>query len=575
MALKRRLKDRVRNGLVKLASATTLGLGGVGCSTDNSVSPVPSSPTEDIRERLNESEAGRYFAGNISDEDISGVVNRLNSAGKATGDIVYEQVTEHVGDFDGSHRVDFDDFFKFVDAYYVFHKFDVMSDELKARYLERFDDNGDGLIDISELRKFNLDGDKYMDIDDFYIFADNFAKYFNMPPIVEVINGPENLVAGQEGVFTATVSDYENDELNNTWYVNGVEVESDNGELRHSSSEDFSVGVKVDDGVYGGESDLISRVVDVEVSKPILSLPGEISFDQYDGGENVYRLSLDDYVNDPDVTWSFDVEDNSFDHTKENTAPFGQRLRFPYTARALNWEIDEDGNFEIDPVGNYNSSDHDYRWMDFSVTNSSGESDNQRVRIEVVRNPQIDDDYDDFVTGMSFKESPLYFKIWTGQGRSEEGEALREGRGPYPTEEEISEFRRIGEEIIPQISDPVEIMLINDYDEWIREPERSIYYYINEFAKNNGGTVLSPDAKQYDLAFVGVNSKSKNNRFWSTCLHELTHAFGFDHPFYDRSEESKDKHIFIAGTRLEYVTEEDEFLFDMYREAQEYEMDYD
>src|SRR3989344_357276 len=447
--------------------------------------------------------------------------------------IVHVPYGEFSGDIDLDHDVDFNDFFLLADGF----------------------------------------GDIYT-FEEFFKLADNFGREVNVVPIVNNLTlDKNNADIGEEVLFTGFAHDIDGDNLRYSWLVNGNEIEVNGGELRREFTNpgEYLVGLRVTDDL-GAQSNELVRTLMVESKGPKLSLPSEISFDQYVSGDstgNVFRLNLDDFVSDlrfsdSQLTWT--VDDNSVDN---NQFTFWPRESFwhSYTEKALH--LDKDGNeLVINPVANFSGS----RYVNFTVTNPDGRRDSKRVKVNVVRTPEFDDWYNDVVTGGGWDNPPKSFYIWTGNGRSQDSELpLSEGKGPLPTPEEISHFERVAQ-MIPQVSnffDPLEIRYTNSWDEWLaNRDEGAILTYIDNSGLNGGTTPYLGQSFTYKL--IGVNSKDRTDKFFPITLHELfDHGVGMDHPENDRQELFSTT-IFSGGNRLDYIPNRDKAVIDSFYETRQY-----
>jgi hypothetical protein len=457
-------------------------------------------------------------------------------AGKVALDINSVQPVEGKSpDFNKDHFVNFDDFYLFVD---------------------NFGKSGDS--------EYDLNGNGKVGLNDFLDFAGSFGKTVNSRPEIKTFdaNGTEMTIGVDDLVFSASAEDRENDELKYSWRIGEEEVELNGGVFKplFDIAGDYTVELRVQDN-FGGISNPVSRNIKVfEKVKlsPELSLPEVLRFSQYEDGEdegNVLELNLNDYVSDPvfndrDLTWSFDVEDNRFEHTRENGG--SRNLRIPYTADALHWDFDE-GNFRLDPRANYNSFDHGGKYGTFTVTNPDGESASQRVFIDVERHHEFDRLYDQVVKGKSFVEPPEYFVIWTGNSRSDEYEwPLSEAKDPKITDQEIDYLEQVATQI-PEISDwygPVEIVKTDNIDVWNSYDKRSIRAFIDNSAEN-GSAWGSTNEGNYDFAYIGINSMDRiinADQFPTVALHEIVHTMGTGHPTErDYSQEEYASMLFIGN----------------------------
>src|SRR3989344_1495725 len=452
--------------------------------------------------------------------------------------IVHVPYGEFSGDIDLDHDVDFNDFFLLADGF----------------------------------------GDIYT-FEEFFKLADNFGREVNVVPIVNNLTlDKNNADIGEEVLFTGFAHDIDGDNLRYSWLVNGDEIEVNGGELRREFSNpgEYLVGLRVTDDL-GAQSNELVRTLMVESRGPELSLPSDVSFDQYVSGDftgNVFILNLDDYVfdtrfSDSQLTWT--VDDNSVEN---NQFTFWPRLPFwfGYTEKALH--LDKDGNeLVINPVANFSGS----RYVNFTVTNPDGKDASKRVRVNVVKTPEFDDWYNDVVTGgyqdFDFDEPPEISYIWDANGVSREGEwPLSEGRGPSPTQEEKDYFVTADEMKI-EVSDyfrPTDVVSISNWNELMDSDKTAVCYYIDDYAV--GGTtypIINRSGKK--IMFIGVNSISRpNNRFLSIAIHELyDHGVGMDHPENDRQALANTT-IFSGGNRLDYIPNLDKTVIDSFYETKQY-----
>lgn len=487
---------------------------------------------------------------NVLESRIDEAINGFNVSAKPTSSVENFSYDAKLGDFNYDHRVDFNDFFLFADHF--------------------------GSSDGGE---YDLDSNGSVDFNDFFLFADQFGKNVNRSPKVEniIVNGGSGSVnIGEEVDFSASVVDREGDEVSIQWYFDDEDNSVNGGNLTRSFSTlgMHTARVRAIDE-YEGISEEESREFNVESSGPELSLPDEISFNQYENGVegNTHTLNLNDYVEDPnfsddELTWDVpEVEDNSFYH-RTSTPGFTN-----YEAKALELTL-SDRNLEINPVANYNSSDHGQKFVEFSVTNPNGDSVSKRVEINVQRTPEFDDMYDGIVTGKGWDVPPERFYIWTGKGVSREGWEwpLTEATGPIATQEEKDYFVRTAE-LIPTISDffnPVEIRYTDDWNKWLDNREGSILAYIDDYA-SGGMTHPFSLVEVFDWSHIGINSISRGNeRFFPICLHEMfDHGVGFDHPENDRGT-LREVTVFSGGNRLEEIPDLDKTIIDSFYETKQY-----
>ena len=530
------MKNRLKRGILAGSLAAALAL---GCGLDSSKAVGPEIDNSGTRIEQASDRIRKQISYNPQlEEKIENALDKIRYGNRSSAKPAQIEALQipyggFSGDLDFDHDVDFDDFFNFADQF----------------------------------------GVKY-DFDDFFNFADQFGKQVNVIPRVNDLTlDKNNADTGEEVLFTGFAHDIDGDNLRYSWLVNGNEIEVNGGELRREFSNpgEYRIGVRVTDDL-GAQSNELVRTLMVESKGPKLSLPSEISFDQYVSGDstgNVFRLNLDDFVSDlrfsdSQLTWT--VDDNSVDN---NQFTFWPRESFwhSYTEKALH--LDKDGNeLVINPVANFSGS----RYVNFTVTNPDGRRDSKRVKVDVVRTPEFDDWYNDVVTGGGWDNPPKSFYIWTGNGRSQDSEwPLSEGKGPLPTPEEISHFERVAQ-MIPQVSnffDPLEIRYTNSWDEWLaNRDEGAILTYIDNSGLNGGTTPYLGQSFTYKL--IGVNSKDRTDKFFPITLHELfDHGVGMDHPENDRQELFSTT-IFSGGNRLDYIPNRDKAVIDSFYETRQY-----
>ena len=534
------MKNLLRRGILYGTALAALA----GCSIDNSrvINPEVKGETRTVEEASN---TIRSRTDNPELEqrvnNALGMVSSMNrNAGKPTqAEIQHFSYEEFTGDINLNHYVDFDDFFLLVDEF----------------------------------------GNLY-DFDHFFKLADNFGKRVNSMPRVtglESSNGNEANV-DDEVVFSGVAEDKENDRLDFLWLVENEPTEINGSVLRKIFNEagEYHIALRVSDS-FGAQSDELSRMLNVVYSGPVLSLPNEISFPQWISGQttgNVYRLNLDDYVEDPnfsdsEMNWNFEVENNEFEHNKENTAPYGQYMEFlldSYRTEALSLIVNG-GLLTIDPVGNYNSNDHGERYVNLTATNPNSASANKRIKINVKRSAEFDDYYDDVLKGVGWKPEKAY--IWVGPSRdSREPRDPRLWTGPRLTDAQRKDFERVIEQW-PEQTDyntPLEIIYV-DVDNYQKIYNESFENYNGSrgrimtsdnsfiFYRDDNATPASAD---YSLAYdsngrVRYNFmaiKGRNSATLANIAHEeLCHGGPFDHSS-NRSLDSRDSSVcHYANTR--------------------------
>jgi len=559
------MNKRVR----RLAGVAWLSLA-LGCGDSGSPNSVSSNDDIYGTRVTNVEDARRRLKQEVNDprleQRIDETLNGFYASAKVKADVDMETLDfgENNGDFNLSHRIDLDDFFLFA------RNFGLREGE--EDYDSKYDLNNDGRVELG----------------DFFIFGSNFGKMVNQRPGLQEVLGPSSVVQGEEAVFTANAVDSESDEVLYHWSINGGEPEINGGELRVNGLEpgNYEIGVTAVDE-FEGVSDEVRRSFTVESSGPVLSFDDRFEFDQWDkdanGGEgapegNKFYVDLDKY-SDREVTWKDSViTDNAFEHTKENTAPFGVWLDEPYRARSLRLTLDGDNVLEIDPMLNYNRNDHGIEIIRFTATDSEGRSTSQDVEVYVTRTPEFDGElgYDDVVTGERGWGFPIEkFCVYNGRGISREGERLEDGVGPYPTDEEIGHIKVLAG-MIPEVSDYFgnfdvenDIIDIKTWDEWLDNRENAVLGYIADH-EWGGGTYYSFN-KPFEWAKIGINSISKPNPiFLATGIHELfCHGMGFYHPKND-SATLKYVTIFSGVSELKRVPKKDMAIIDSFLEGVQY-----
>ncbi len=546
------MKNWFRKGILYGTALATLA----GCSIDsksvnpeeNRVNTVEEASNRILRQTRNNPEL---------ETRVNNVLGRMNSKSRSAEKTAQSEIRnfsygEFTGDLDLDHDVDFDDFFLLAD-------------------------------------KFGID----YDYNHFFKLADNFGE--NVNSIAEVIgieisNGNEVNV-GDEVVFNGVVRDIENDPLNYKWFVGSEPAEVNGSELRRIFNEagEYPVALRVSDS-FGAQSNEFSKTINVIYSGPVLSLPNSLRFSQWIAGENtgnILRLNLDDYVSDPnfsdsELIWSVTAEDKVFRHDKDNTAPFGQQLGWLvdyYTANPLHLILDG-RNLTIDPVANYNASDHGTRYVDFTVTNPNGSKISKRIAVDVRRNDDFDgrEGYDDVPTLAGWNEPPVGAYIWTGNIR-EHGDSKdpRLWTGRQTNQEEIDNFRKVFEKF-HEVSDyfqPLDVIETDNpsdiYDENAGFPlvVGQIIGYVDRNVPGEGG--------------AGLNY-IKNNGYWGfnscrvmidpvstlrTYAHEIGHCYGMHHPR-DEPEESYNRTLFTQGTTLTEPSAKDKAVINSFYELLKY-----
>lgn len=538
--MKNSLKRGILNGLAALAIAS--------CAADTGKA-VNSEP--DFKDKYNisyhanaegfEARKSRLLTGNSLleakiNDSLNGMVNRGSGNAKLSTAVENFGYDEFTGDLDLDHDVDFDDFFLLADDF----------------------------------------GNPY-DFDHFFKLADNFGKTVNRSPLVHELtssNGDKADVA-DEVVFNANATDPENDAINYNWSVNGNPAETNGREFRWKAGSEgkYEISVKASDIPYNSESPALMKTVIIEQAAPVLSFPSEINFDQYIEGQdngNVHRLNLDDYVeNENEVDLSFEVLDNEFEHTSENTAPFNLRLYRPYTATALH--LEQDGNvLVINPVANYNANDHGIRKLVIEAKDKLTEkAGTDTVNVNVVRVPESKDisellgfnnHYNNVTTGEGFKVSPKEFYIWTGNIRSIDGEWFFNDdlKGPVTTQTQIEYFEKLAETIISfdKFFSPIEVKYTNNREDYLRlynnrNSDNPVIFCIGSNYDNSTGSRKDENGT-YSLVEIEIKPEKRFN----TYLHEGTHAVGFDHPGIPFSEEQETT-VFSSGSELMDVPAKD------------------
>ena len=438
----------------------------------------------------------------------------------------------------GDHKVDFYDFFDFVDHFGI----------------SEGDDDWDSRHDLVPNKK--------VDFDDFFKFVDYFGENVNSGPVfVDGINPGGDLVVpfGVDIDLGVKYSDWERDEINHRWEQNGNLIEVNGGNLiwcpKEPGEYNVSVSAYDENGVEGDEVKF-KRVV-VESPAPELNLPESISFDQL---EHSYSLDLGNYVvsdNGVDFSVNF-LGSNKFEHNKENAYPMGTRLRDPYTAEKLRHELDGD-ELTVFSVSNYNESDHGKGEMVVTAIDEiNGTSVKDTVDVYVDRVPELDRDYDDFAFEKGPKVPYREYYIWTGNAEDGGGEWLGEGNftGSSTTDEQIANFERLAmvlpEDIGGFFDVPYEIKEINNYEDYLALYNRkdadnpAVFFYATEY-EDSGATYVKRDSdRDYYLVEIGVHPGEK----FDTYIHELLcHGLGFAHPI-DEKESDGERTIFAGGNDL-------------------------
>jgi len=547
------MKNLLRKGILYGTALAALAGCGEGVSSRNI-----NGPEEEVRVE-NIGQAREKIINAAGDnEELAAMVNasysKMLAAPKIAQDSEILQIPyngRNPGDFDYNHEIDFDDFLLFADNFGASNK--------------DYDLDGNGGI---------------VDFDDFLLFADNFGRRVNSIPQVtglESSNGNEANV-GEEVEFSAAAKDRENDSLNYSWLINNEEIGVNGRILKRIFDKpgEYLVALKVSDS-FGAQSNELSRVLNVQHLAPVLSLPNEISFPQWVSGQNignVHRLNLDDYVSDPnfndsELTWNFEVENNEFEHNKENTAPYGQYMEFlldSYRTEALSLAVNG-GLLTIDPVGNYNSNDHGERYVNLAVTNPNSASANKRIKINIKRSAEFDDYYDDVLYGVGWKPEKAY--VWVGPSRdSREPRDPRLWTGPRLIDEQKRDFESVIEQW-PEQTDyniPLEIIYV-DVDNYqkiynvsfenydgsrgrIMTSDNSFIFYRDDSAtpaSADYGLVYDPKRR---VIYSFMTIKARNSASYADLVHEMDcHGGPFAHSS-DRSLDSRDSSIcHYASTR--------------------------
>ncbi|MBU2639137.1 MAG: hypothetical protein KKG75_00335 [Nanoarchaeota archaeon] len=548
------MKKGIRRGIIGLTALAALAGCGESVSSGNLAGPEETTKVTNVQDA--ERRLRNYSRGDVELESkINDAISHIMASPKVAQEATLIEVPYNginPGDFDYDHDIDFDDFFGFADNFGTSN--------------ENYDLDGDGGI---------------VDFDDFFRFADNFGKRVNFLPFVTGLtsdNG-DNVEKGSEVTLNANALDREGDKLNYNWFHNDEPAGVNGRELVRclETLGEHVFSVKAVDE-YGGESNLVSKSFLVRDSGPKLSLPTRFQFSQWTPGNswcNTGNFDLDEYVSDPnfrddELSWSYKVEgDNSFYHE-------GRDWFRNYRAKALHLEDLGDRVLEINPIANYNASDHGVRTVKFKVSNPDGKADSAYVDVNVVRSNEFDELYDDVVTGNGWEEPPTKFYIWTGQGVSEDESQwpLTEATGPRPTQQEIDYFYDLAR-LIPTVSDffvPLEIIETEDWNEWMANEKGSILAYIDNYAM--GDNTWDYNKRYYETIHIGMNSVPKHEArlrsFWSVCIHGMfDHGMGPYHPKNDR-EELFYETVFSGGNRLEYVPDRDKAVIDSFYETRQY-----
>lgn len=526
------MKNWLRKGILYGTTLATLA----GCSLDGSKAIGPEFKEDNINSVEEASNRILKNARNNSEleQRVNNALGRMDSTSSGARKPAQTQVQNFpydtfTGDLDLDHDVDFDDFFLLADNF----------------------------------------GSPYS-FDDFFKLADNFGKTVNRRPLVHelISSNGDKADIGKEIIFTANATDPENDPLNYNWAVNGSNEKTNGREFKWKPSLEgkYEISIKVSDVPYNCESQTLMKPVVVEQTAPVLSFPAEIKFDQYIEGQengNIYRLALDDYVKDEnEVNLSFNVLDNTFEHTKENTAPFNLRLYRPYTAKALHLELDENV-LVINPVANYNANDHGTRKIVIEAKDKlNGKVGMDTVDVNVVRIPVSKDlsdvrgfanHYNNVTTGWRFKVKPREFYIWTGNIESEVGEWFFDNdlKGPSMTQAQIEKFERLAQAIknSDNFFDQMEVKYTDKRGDYLslynnRDSDNPVIFCIgSNYDSSTGGR--KDENGEYTLIEISVEPEKNFN----TYLHEGTHAVGFDHPgIYTSGEEQFT--VFSSGSQL-------------------------
>ena len=555
------MKNLLRRGILYGTALAALA----GCSIDNSrvINPEVKGETRTVEEASN---TIRSRTDNPELEqrvnNALGMVSSMNrNAGKPTqAEIQHFSYEEFTGDINLNHYVDFDDFFLLVDEF----------------------------------------GNLY-DFDHFFKLADNFGKRVNSMPRVtglESSNGNEANV-DDEVVFSGVAEDKENDRLDFLWLVENEPTEINGSVLRKIFNEagEYHIALRVSDS-FGAQSDELSRMLNVVYSGPVLSLPNEISFPQWISGQttgNVYRLNLDDYVEDPnfsdsEMNWNFEVENNEFEHNKENTAPYGQYMEFlldSYRTEALSLIVNG-GLLTIDPVGNYNSNDHGERYVNLTATNPNSASANKRIKINVKRSAEFDDYYDDVLYGVGWKPEKAY--VWVGPSRdSREPRDPRLWTGSRLNDQQREDFERVIEQW-PEQTDyniPLEIVYV-DVDDYQKIYNESFENYGGIYEGLRGRIMTSdnsfifrrddhetPASAGYDViydlkgrvSYTFMDIAARYSASYANLVHEMDcHGGPFDHSS-DESLDSRDSSVCHSASTRETTKPRHKAAFDSFYEV--------
>jgi hypothetical protein len=416
----------------------------------------------------------------------------------------------------------------------------------------------------------------------------------NSAPVLESLVASSSSVDPDES-FTLTADATDDDTVKYKWTRDGVDLNFEGSELTDAQSVGrFTYTVTAVDS-HGQESSTLEQTVVVEDVKPVLSTPPLVSVDQYTLGEkkgNVIVLDLDDLVQDPkysdsELTWEFEVLDNRFTHSRDNVENKNIISLIAYTADAL--LISKESHLlVIDPVANYNSTDHGMKSVVFKVTNPEGKTATDTVLVDVMRNDTFDTLYDRCVTGggwLSMKPDTAY--IWVGNiPLASDGMDPKTWTGSKVTQEQIDNFIEVIQRL-PEVSDyfnALNIVYLDENDADLiyypegysgdgkykfRPPDKGILFLMDDYV-SRGTTGVGIDRKEYSFARISINPDSEKGTK-GTIYHELyTHVFGFNHP---ADETSEDGHltVFAAGGigRLITITNTDMAVMDSYYEIPE------
>jgi len=303
---------------------------------------------------------------------------------------------------------------------------------------------------------------------------------------------------------------------------------------------DLDSNGKVDLGDFFRFADRFGYDIEVSSCGPTLSLPSELRFSQYVEGErrsNTFTLNLNDNSEGDIVSWDVDVlGDNEFRHHPDN-APLAEVLWYPYRAKALDLELDGDGNLVINPVANYNGDDHGIRELVVTGTNSEGESISSTLDVVVERNSGFDDLYDSIVTGIIWQQPPKSYNIWIGNHHKEGDNWLWDSNlsGLPTTQQEIANFERLAR-MAGDVSDyfkSLEIKNVNDYRDYLelfnnKSTENGAFFMnMRDFGSSSDtGNRFDFGTGQLDLSEVAIMPDDD----FLTYMHEFfAHGMGMSH----------------------------------------------